>query len=230
MTATTAITQETIRLTASDGHALDAWIARPAGAPRGAIVVAQEMYGVTDYLKRVAAFYAGQGYLAVTPALYDRRERGTVLPYDESARDRVHELYKSMDWELSLLDLDAARIAVQDAGKVAVIGFCWGGSLAWMAACRYPYDAAVAYYGSAMPDYAAEQPRCPVIGHVGELDTSFPPARVAQFGAAHPEVTIYGYAGAQHGFDNETRAARFHEDAHRLARERTLAFLAAYVG
>ncbi len=224
------IEQDMIRLTAADGFALDAWLATPVGQPKGAIVIAQEMYGVTDYLKRVTAFYAGQGYLAITPALYDRRERNCVLDYNEAARDRVHELYKSMDWDKSLLDLDAGRRFVAKAGKVAIIGFCWGGSLAWMAACRYDYQAAVAYYGSAMPDYATETPRCPVIAHVGDADTSFPPARVAAFRALQPGVPVHTYSDTPHGFDNETRPARYRPDAHRLARERTLAFLAQYIG
>ncbi len=222
--------RQMIRLTAADGFELDAWIARPAGRPRGAVVIGQEMYGVTEYLKRVADFYAGQGYLTITPALYDRRERDCVLAYNEADRDRVHEMYKSMDWEKSLLDLAAARAYVADAGKVAIVGFCWGGSLAWMAACRQPFDAAVAYYGSAMPDYKAETNRCPVIAHIGDRDTSLPPARVAEFNAVHPEVPFYSYAGAAHGFDNETRAARYHAEGHRLARERTLAFLRAQIG
>lgn len=228
--STAVIAQDMIRLTAADGFALDAWLATPVGKPKGAIVIAQEMYGVTDYLKRVTAFYAGQGYLAITPALYDRGERNCVLDYNEAARDRVHELYKSMDWDKSLLDLDAGRRLVAKAGKVAIIGFCWGGSLAWMAACRHDYQAAIAYYGSAMPDYAQETPRCPVIAHVGETDTSLPPARVAAFRALQPDVPVYTYPDTPHGFDNETRPARYRPDAHRLARERTLAFLAQYIG
>lgn len=220
-----------IRLTAADGFELDAWLARPAGAPRGGLVIAQEMYGVTDYLKRVAAFYAAHGYLAVVPALYDRRERDCVLAYNESDRDRVHDLYKSMNWGESLLDLDAGRDYLAGAKvKIGIVGFCWGGSLAWMAACRSDYQAAVAYYGSAMPDYADETPRCPVIAHVGDDDTSFPPARVAAFRAARPETPVFTYPGTPHGFDNETRPARYRQEAHRLARDRTLAFLARHIG
>lgn len=225
-----AAAPDMIRLTAADGFALDAWLARPAGRPRGGLVIAQEMYGVTDYLKRVAAFYAAQGYLAIVPALYDRRERGCVMDYNEADRDRVHDMYKAMDWDKSLLDLEAARRFVAEAGKVGIVGFCWGGSLAWMAACRGDYQAAVAYYGSAMPDYAGETPRCPAIAHVGDDDTSFPPARVAAFRAAQPDVPVYTYPATPHGFDNETRPARYRPEPHRLARERTLAFLARHIG
>lgn len=225
-----AAAPETICLTAADGFALEAWLARPAGPPRGGLVIAQEMYGVTDYLKRVAGFYAAQGYLAIVPALYDRRERGCVMAYNEADRDRVHDMYKAMDWDKSLLDLDAGRRFVAETGKVGIVGFCWGGSLAWMAACRSDYRAAVAYYGSAMPDYAGETPRCPVIAHVGDDDTSFPPARVTAFRAAQPDVPVFTYPGTPHGFDNETRPARYRPEAQRLARERTLAFLARHLG
>lgn len=229
------VDQEMVRLTAADGFELDAWLAVPAGQPRGGIVIAQEMYGVTEYLQRATAFYASQGYLAITPALYDRRARGTVLAYNEADRDRVHELYQSMDWDKSLLDLDAGRRFLGKTGaglslKTAIVGFCWGGSLAWMAACRQDYQAAVSYYGSAMPDYAGETPRCPVIAHVGDLDSSFPPARVAAFRAAQPGVPVYTYPETPHGFDNETRPVRYRPEAHRLARERTLAFLAQQIG
>ena len=223
------IDQEMVRLTAADGFELDAWLATPAGRPKGGIVIAQEMYGVTDYLKRATAFYASQGYLTITPALYDRHERDTVLAYNEADRDRVHELYQSMDWDKSLHDLDAGHAYIAAAGKVAIVGFCWGGSLAWMAACRRDYQAAVAYYGSAMPDYAGETARCPVIAHVGDLDTSFPPARVAAFRAAQPGVTVYTYPDTPHGFDNETRPARYRPEAHRVARARTMAFLGQHI-
>lgn len=231
----TVVDQAMVRLAAADGFELDAWLATPAGRPKGGLVIAQEMYGLTDYLKRATAFYASQGYLTITPALYDRHERGTVLAYNEADRDRVHALYQAMDWDKSLLDLDAGRRFVTQAApdpamKIAIVGFCWGGSLAWMAACRQEYQAAVAYYGSAMPDYAGETPRCPVIAHVGDLDTSFPPPRVAAFKAAQPGVTVYTYPDTPHGFDNDTRPARYRPEAHRLARARTLAFLGQHIG
>lgn len=225
---------EMIRLTARDGHQLDAWLARPAGsprgAPRGAVVVAQEMYGITDYLKSVCSFYAEHGYLTIAPALYDRRERNLVLAYNDKDHDLAQELYTSANWDLALDDLDAGRAAVSDelgvAKKIAIVGFCWGGSLAWLAACRRTYDAAVAYYGSAMPDYADERARCPIIAHIGDQDRSLPPDRVAAFRAAQPKVPVHIYSGAPHGFDNPMRPARYHAEACKLARARTLDFLA----
>jgi carboxymethylenebutenolidase len=219
-----------ITLTARDGHRLDAYIANPPGTARGGVVVAQEMYGVNDYLRSVCDFYAGHGYLAIAPALYDRQQRQLVFSYGKEDHDRAQRLYKSWNLDNALDDLDAARDAVARAGRVGLVGFCWGGSLAWLAACRRDYGCSVAYYGSMMPDFAAEQPRCPVIAHIGDQDTTLPSARIEMFGASHPAVPVYLYDGAQHGFDNENRSPRYDAQACRKARERTLAFFAQHIG
>jgi carboxymethylenebutenolidase len=222
-----------ITLTARDGHTLDAYLARPGGSARGGLVIAQEMYGINGYLRSVCDFYAARGYLTIAPALYDRRQRGLVYSYTQEDHDKAQATYKSWPVEPALDDLDAARAAVADAGKigsVGIVGFCWGGSLTWLAACRRDFTCAVAYYGSNMPDYADERARCPAIAHIGDRDTSLPPARVAAFRAAQPSVPVFIYPGAQHGFDNEGRTPRYHEQAHQLARERTLEFLASHIG
>jgi carboxymethylenebutenolidase len=219
------------KLTARDGQELDAYLARPQATPRGGVVVAQEMYGINAYLRSVCDFYAEHGYLAIAPALYDRKQRELTYAYTSDDHDRAQQTYKAWDLDSALIDLDAARAAVAPAGRVAIIGFCWGGSLAWLAACRRTgYTAAVAYYGSMMPDHADEQPRCPVIAHIGDRDTSLPAARIAQFQAAQPAVPVHIYPGAQHGFDNEARTERYDAAAHRLARERTLTFLNQCLG
>jgi carboxymethylenebutenolidase len=220
-----------LRLTASDGHPLDAYLARPAGTPRGGIVIAQEMYGITEYLTSVCDFYAAHGYLAIAPALYDRKQHNLVLSYDEGPdHDRAQNLFNNWDWNAALVDLDAARAAVAYAGRVGIVGFCFGGSLTWLAACRYSYACAVAYYGSDMPRYRDENPRCPVIAHVGDKDKSFPSDQVAAFRARHPEVTFHIHADAPHGFDNPSRPARHQPEACRIARGQTLAFLEQHIG
>jgi carboxymethylenebutenolidase len=219
-----------IKLTARDGYELDGYLARPAGSARGAVVVAQEMYGLNDYLRSVCDFYAAHGYVAIAPSLYHRKQPGLIYTYTKDDHDRAQRTYKSWDVDTALDDLDAGRQAVADAGKVALIGFCWGGSLAWLGACRRRYDGAVAYYGSMMPDHAGEQARCPVIAHIGDRDTTLPAERIARFRAAQPAVPVHIYAGAQHGFDNENRSERYDAAAHRLARERTLEFLGRCVG
>lgn len=221
---------ETINLVAGDGHRLEAYLARPPGTVRGGVVVAQEMYGLNHYLRSVCDFFAARGYLAIAPALYDRQERELVFAYDKHDHDRAQRLYKSWNLENALDDLDAARNAVANAGKASLVGFCWGGSLAWLAACRRDYACTVAYYGSMMPDFASEQPHCPVIAHIGDQDTTLPATRIDVFRASHPEVPVYIYPGSQHGFDNEHRHPRYDADACRTARERTLAFFAQHVG
>jgi carboxymethylenebutenolidase len=229
-TARRHVNNQTLKLGARDGHQLDAYLARPPDQVRGGVVVAQEMYGLNGYLRSVCDFYAAQGYLTIAPALYDRRERDLVFAYDKHDHDRAQHLYKSWNLDDALDDLDAARDVVASAGKVGLVGFCWGGSLGWLGACRRDYACTVAYYGSMMPDFASEQPRCPVIAHIGDQDTTLPAARIEAFRACRPEVPVYVYAGAQHGFDNEHRHPRYHAEACRTARERTLAFFAQHVG
>jgi len=219
-----------IRLHASDGHELDAYIARPSGRVRGGIVIGQEMYGVNDYLRGVCDFYATQGYVAIAPALYDRQQRGLTFTYDKQGHAIAQKTYTDWDFDKALLDFDAARGAVTDAGKIGFVGFCWGGTMAWLNACRRSYAGAVAYYGSFMPDYVTETARCPVIAHVGDRDTSFPLERIALFRAAQPDIPFYIYEGAQHGFDNAKRTERYDAAAHKLALERTLEFLGRHVG
>jgi carboxymethylenebutenolidase len=218
-----------IQITARDGHVLDAYLARPGNKPRGGIVIAQEMYGVTSYLRDTCDFYAAQGYLTIAPALYDRRQRHLVLEYTKENHDRAQTIYKNWNWAHALDDLDAAKKAVLEAGKVAIVGFCWGGTLAWLAACRRDYTAAVAYYGSMMPDFADENARCPVVAHIGSEDTTMPQDRVDLFRQAQSNIPIHLYPGAQHGFDNPSRTDRHHTEACQLARKLTLEFLARHV-
>ncbi|MPY70991.1 MAG: dienelactone hydrolase family protein [Alphaproteobacteria bacterium] len=221
---------ETIRLTSADGHAFDAYLARPDGAPRGGLVVAMEMYGVNGYLREVCDAYAADGYAAIAPDLWDRVEPGLALPYDDIGSARGKALCKEADWDLAVQDLAAAADAVRDAGKVAVMGFCYGGTLTWLAACTDTFDAAIAYYGSDMCDFPDRAPRCPVLCHVGDADTAVPPDAVAAFRARRPEVPWHIYPGVPHGFDNHTRPARHDAAASRLARRRTLDFLARHLG
>lgn len=226
---------ETIRLTARDGHTLDAYLARPAGTVCGGLVIAQEMYGVTGYLKSVCDFYADHGYFAIAPAVYDRKERNLTLAYDEGPQhNTAQELFNNWDWDAALVDLDAGRAAVTSAiapnGKVGIVGFCFGGSLAWLAACRYDYACAVCYYGSDMPKYANEKGRCPVLAQVGAADKSFPADQIAAFRKVRPEVAFHIHPGAPHGFDNPMRPARHHPEACRKGRKLTLEFLARNVG
>ena len=221
---------ETFTVTAPDGHKLSAYVAEPDGAPRGAVVVAMEMYGVNDYIRAVCDSWAGDGYRSVAPDLWARHQPGFTLPYDDEGNRIGRRMSREADWTLALDDLEAAADAVRGAGKVAIVGFCYGGTLAWLAACRRRFDAAVPYYGSDMCDYPDETAKCPVLCHVGDQDRAVTSEKVAAFRARRPDVPWDIYPGAQHGFDNFIRPARYNEAASRLARERTLAFLRRHIG
>lgn len=220
----------TVRLAAPDGHALDAYLAAPAGPSRGGLVIAQEMYGVNQYIRDVCERFAADGYLTIAPALFDRIEPDLTLPYTEEGNRRGKVLSRDADLELALDDLEAAAGHVGHAGRVALIGFCYGGTLGWLAACRRDFDAVVCYYGSDMCDYPDEVPVCPIICQVGENDATVTPRKIATFSAIRPQVPFFTYEGALHGFDNHLREARYHAGAARLAREKTLAFLHQHIG
>jgi carboxymethylenebutenolidase len=218
-----------ITLTAADGHRLAAWVAPPSITPRAGLVIAQEMYGVNGYLRDVGTWYAGHGYLAIAPSLYDRVRPGLTFEYTEDDNLRAKQLYRTYDWSKAVTDLAAARDWAARAGKVGIVGFCFGGSLAWLAACRSRFDAAVSYYGGEINRYLDEEAKCPVECHVGDRDTSLDAAKIARFRARHPEVPFHIYPGAVHGFDNPGRGDRHHPEATRQARARALAFLARYL-
>ena len=221
---------EFIRLTASDGHEFGAYLVTPDGEARGGLIVGMEMYGVNGYLQGVCDDYAAAGYLTIAPLLFDRFEPNLTNPYDDAGSRRGKELSAIIDHDQTVLDVSAAIDRVRIAGKVAIMGFCFGGTVTWLASCRCDLDAGIAYYGSNMCDYPDEQPNCPIICHVGDLDTAVPPDDVAAFQERRPEVHWNIYHGAQHGFDNSTRAVRFDAAATALARERSLAFLRDQVG
>ena len=219
-----------IRLNAPDGHEFDAYLAQPDGPPRGGLIVAMEMYGVNGYLTGVCDSYAKDGYLSIAPALFDRLDRSLSLPYDDDGSRRGKALSARNDFDLTMMDVTAAADRIRAAGKIAIMGFCFGGTVTWLAAGRCDLDAAIAYYGSNMCDHPDEAARCPVICHVGDKDTAVPPSDVAAFQKKHPEVLWHVYDGVVHGFDNHTRPARYHARATVTARERTLAFLRGQIG
>ena len=211
-----------ITLTASDGHELSAYVCEPEGPARGGVIVIQEIFGVNAHIRDVTERYAALGYKAIAPALYDRFERGFEVGYtpDDIAAGRVFKASANENIDGVLADVDAARQAVADAGKVGITGFCWGGFVVWMAACRLDVQAAAGYYGGGIVDYNAEQPRCPTILHFGERDASIPLSDVDQISAAHADVGVYVYE-ADHGFHCDMRGA-FDARAADIAGMRTL--------
>lgn len=223
---------ETVRLKAPDGHEPDAYVAAPAGAPKGGIVLIQEAFGVTDHIRSVCDTYAAAGYLVVSPALYDRVERGVELtPLAPDGFERAAGYRKQITDDNIIADVAAGLDRARQAGKVAVMGYCIGGTFAWQAAQALPFDAAACFYGGGLQNLLDPPPRCPVIVHYGAKDERIPLSEAdAVKAAALPGVVVYIYEDAEHAFNNDTLPHRYHEPSARLARERTLAFYAEHCG
>src|SRR5918994_3153296 len=210
-------------LRAEDGHALAAYAAGPRDAERG-LVVAQEIFGVNGHMRRVCDDLAAQGYAVVCPALFDRTERGVQLGYAPADVERGRELRGRVDPAQTVLDIRAAAAALPGAARRGIVGYCWGGTVAWHGATRTrDFDAAVGWYGGGIAAAKDEKPRCPVQLHFGETDASIPMADVEAIRAARPEVEVFVYGGAGHGFGCDERSSYSAGDA-TLARRRTLEF------
>ena len=214
-----------VGLTSGDGHGFQAYVAEPAGKPRFGLVVVQEIFGVNAHIRGVCDAYAADGVFAVAPALFDRVERGVELGYDPDSIAAGRALRGKLSWEAALEDIRAAAYIAATGGKVGVVGYCWGGSLTWLTACRLAdvVDAAVAYYGGQIHDFRDEGAKVPAMLHFGERDAMIPPEHVAAIRAANPDVPVHTYP-AGHGFNCEMRGD-YHPQGAALARERTLAFL-----
>ena len=214
-------------LTADDGHTLAAYDARPGGDALGGLVMIQEIFGLTDQMQRCADRYAEAGYHVVSPALFDRVEPGLVLGYTEF--ERGGKTAMSVPPPQMLMDVAAARDAVQPAGAVGIIGYCWGGTVAYMAASGQLVDCAVSYYGGGIGRLLERmKPKVPVQYHFGANDGFIPPDVIEQIKSADPSGEFYVYEGAGHGFNCDDRDG-FDADASELSEKRSLAFLARYL-
>jgi len=221
---------ENITLTSKDGFQLGAYKAEPQGKPRGAIVVIQEIFGVNHHIRSVADRYAQLGYLAIAPALFDRVEKGFDVGYDGSSMDKARALVGKASLDLRLADTQAAIDVAKEAGKVAVIGFCMGGSIAFLSATRLNNVAAgIGYYGGQVAQFATEKPKAPVMLHFGEKDQAIPLTDVEKVKAAQPNVPVYIYMGAGHGFHCDERGS-FNAEAAQIAACRSQEFLLKHVG
>jgi carboxymethylenebutenolidase len=216
-------------LMARDGHTFNTYIAKPSGKARGGVVVVQEIFGLSPHICRLADGYAQDGYLAVAPALFDRVARNLVLGYSPPEVELGMGYRKQIPTAKAILDIAAAAAICRHAGKVAVIGFCWGGRLAWAAASELPLGAAVCYYGGGIVEELPKTPKCPTMLHFGERDRSIPLSDVERIREAFPEGLYHLYA-AGHAFGNDDRPQNYDAEATALARERTAAFLAQHIG
>lgn len=220
---------ENLKLQATDGFALDAYVAQPSHQVLAGLVVIQEAFGVNAHIRSVADGYANDGFLAIAPALFDRVERGVELGYEGAEWEKGIGLARRLDPAAAMKDIGAALhfLRQKSAGKCGVIGYCLGGTMAWLTATRLDPDAAVGYYGGGIGKSAAETPHCPVMLHFGKLDKHIPKSDIDRLEAAHPEVQVFWYE-ADHGFNCDARSS-YNPAAAKLARERSLEFLKEYL-
>lgn len=214
-----------ITLKAADGHTLGAYKSVPSGTPKGGVVILQEIFGVNSHIEHVCNEYAADGYVAVAPAVFDRVEKNLILGYTDFTRGR--EVIGQLTEAMLLADMQAAIDECAKAGFVVPIGYCYGGALAYLAACKNKNVAgAVDYYGTRTIQFAETMsPIAPVLYHFGTADKSIPPEGISKIKAAHPAGTYYIYDGADHGFSCDERPQFYNAAVTKLAKERTLKFL-----
>ncbi len=217
---------EFVTLTTAKGLEIGAYIARPAGEPIAGLVVVQEIFGVNKHIREVADGWANDGFLVVAPAMFDRFEKDVELGYDEAGWKAAMEFAGKLNPVESLDEVEAAveYAKAQTGKKVGVIGYCFGGSMAWLSSARLPISAAVGYYGGYIPKLIAEEPNVPVMLHFGLHDAHIPVASVESVAARHPEVEIYWYE-AGHAFNRAADPTAYVPDEAMVARSRSLVFL-----
>ena len=210
-----------IRLNSHDGHTLSAYLACPDTPAIGGIILLHEIFGVTAQMQELAEHFAAVGYKAIIPALFDRIERGIGLDYGETDRGRA--LADACDQQHLLLDLQASIDALA-TDNTALVGYCWGGGIAYFAACHLAVNAGVAFYGTRLPRYLHQRPNCPFQFHFGEQDNAISAEVIAQVRAANAGSDIYIYQQAGHAFANHARSS-FHAASAILAEQRLISFL-----
>jgi carboxymethylenebutenolidase len=219
-----------IKLTASDNFQFVAYRADPASAPKAAIVVIQEIFGVNHHIRAVCDRLASEGYVAIAPSIFDRIEPNFTSGYSPDEIAVARKFVANPDWAAMLRDTQAAIDAVRDVGPVGIIGFCLGGSVAYAAATKLAgLSAAVGYYGGAIARFADDKPQVPTQLHFGEKDASIPLSDVDMIRAKRPELEIHVYPGAQHGFHCDERAS-YDKKSAEIAWPRSLAFFAKHLG
>lgn len=215
-------------LKASDGHAFKAFYTTPQNKPVGGLVLLPEIFGVNAHIRGMAERYAVEGYQVLAPALFDRVERNLELDYGPESMQKGRAVVSQIPMEKTTLDVEAAVAELARGGQVGVLGYCWGGSLAWRSSQLLPVAAAVGYYGGRIPSMLDQAPGCPVMLHFAEQDEHIPLSDTQAIRERYPEVEIFTYP-ADHGFNCDQRSAYDPASAQR-AWNRSLAFLHEHVG
>ncbi len=219
------ITSDHLDVTTADGHRLGVYRARPNLPVRGSVLIVQEIFGVSPHIQAVADAYAAAGYEALAPQLFDRIAPNILVPYADWATGLAHA--RSLDPAQTMLDLEACLSATLCPNQVGLVGFCWGGQMAYLAACRLSLRAVISYYGGGIPACLAERPRCPLQFHFGAEDGSIPASDIEQIRIAVPQAEFHLYP-AGHAFNNADRAS-FDAKSAALSLDRALAFLRVHL-
>jgi carboxymethylenebutenolidase len=212
---------QSINIPTSGTQCIGAYLAQPAGTPKGGIVVIQEIFGVTAHIRDLADRFADYGYTAIAPALFDRLESGVELPYDMVGANRGKQLVAELGLERALEDVASAAESISSAGRIGTVGYCWGGTVALLAALRLGLPS-VSYYGARNLPFLHETPKAPVMFHFGEKDQHITPEMVEKHRVALPQMEVFTYP-ADHAFNRDGSKA-YHEASAKLALQRTLAF------
>lgn len=214
-------------LMARDGHEFRAYIAAPSGQPHGAVVVIQEIFGVNSHIRALTDGFAAEGYVAIAPSLFDRVRRGIELGYSQQDLQEGFGYAKQLKHDQVMKDLAAAVAVVKHAGRVGMVGYCWGGLQTFLASAELPIACGVCYYGGGIANHLNVTPKCPLMFHFGERDPYIPLSDVEKIRAANPSAVVHVYP-ADHGFNCDMRGS-YDAASAALARERTLAFFAEHL-
>lgn len=212
-----------IQVGTSSMQCIGAYLAMPQGAPQGGIVVVQEIFGVNAYVRSVADRFAQNGYTAIAPAFFDHLETGVELGHDRSGIAKGRALAAEIPFDLAISDVASAAEAIASAGKIGCVGYCWGGTVAFLAATRLGMPA-VSYYGARNVKFLDEKATAPMQFHFGQNDASIPAAAVERHRIALPDAEIHAYPDAGHAFDRDIDSNALDATSAKLAFERTLAF------
>jgi carboxymethylenebutenolidase len=218
-----------VALTAADKHQLGAYRTDPQITAKGGIVVIQEIFGVNRHIRAVCDRLAGEGYAAVAPALFDRTQPSFECGYTPDEIANARKFVANPDFPAMLRDTQAAIDELKKDGPVGILGFCMGGTIAFLAAADATgLSAAVCYYGGHIIKMVDKKPKCPTQMHFGEKDASIPMSDIETIKAKHPECEMFTYADAGHGFNCDERGS-YNEAAAKLAWQRSMDFLRKHV-
>lgn len=214
---------ERINIMTAGTHCIGAYLAKPAGKPRGGIVVVQEIFGITPHIRDVADRFADAGYTAIAPAFFDFVENDVELAYDKAGTQRGKDLAMEVGLDRAVEAVASAAESIKSSGKIGVVGYCWGGTVALLAAQRLAL-AAASYYGARNTGYLDQPLMAPVIFHFGADDRSITPEAIEKHRKAWPDAPVYVYEHCGHAFNRDVDKHVYNKDAADLALERTLAF------